>query len=99
MTASAALSTVDFARMSRAAIERVAWIRTRRGWSGRRDSNPRRPAWKAGAPPTELLPHRFGRPSLEGPKPMTVRADDIALGYLLQDARVPCPPNQLSDRG
>jgi hypothetical protein len=27
-------------------------------WSGRRDSNPRRPAWKAGAPPTELLPHR-----------------------------------------
>src|SRR6478609_7288516 len=27
------------------------------GWSGRRDSNPRRPAWKAGTLPTELLPH------------------------------------------
>ena len=25
-------------------------------WSGRRDSNPRRPAWKARALPTELLP-------------------------------------------
>jgi hypothetical protein len=25
-------------------------------WSGRRDSNPRRPAWKAGTLPTELLP-------------------------------------------
>ncbi len=28
----------------------------RRNWSGRRDSNPRHPAWKASAPPTELLP-------------------------------------------
>src|SRR5260221_12713177 len=27
--------------------------------SGRRVSNPRRPAWKAGALPTELLPHLF----------------------------------------
>ena len=26
-------------------------------WSGRRDSNPRHPAWKASALPTELLPH------------------------------------------
>src|ERR671933_980047 len=26
--------------------------------SGRRDSNPRPPAWKAGTLPTELLPHR-----------------------------------------
>ena len=26
------------------------------GWSGRRDSNPRRPAWKAGALPAELHP-------------------------------------------
>ena len=25
--------------------------------SGRRDSNPRQPAWKAGTLPTELLPH------------------------------------------
>ena len=25
-------------------------------WSGRRDSNPRHPAWKASALPTELLP-------------------------------------------
>ncbi len=25
-------------------------------WSGRRDSNPRQPAWKAGTLPTELLP-------------------------------------------
>ena len=32
-------------------------------WSGRRDSNPRHPAWKAGALPAELLPRvlrRFG---------------------------------------
>ncbi len=28
-----------------------------RNWSGRRDSNPRHPAWKASALPTELLPH------------------------------------------
>ena len=28
-------------------------------WSGRRDSNPRQPAWKAGTLPTELLPHYF----------------------------------------
>ena len=26
-------------------------------WSGRRDSNPRQPAWKAGTLSTELLPH------------------------------------------
>ena len=26
-------------------------------WSGRRDSNPRQPAWKAGTLPAELLPH------------------------------------------
>src|SRR3989440_7490757 len=26
-------------------------------WSGRRGSNPRQPAWKAGTLPTELLPH------------------------------------------
>src|SRR5262249_1869836 len=28
-------------------------------WSGRRDSNPRQPAWKAGALPTELHPQSF----------------------------------------
>ena len=28
-------------------------------WSGRRDSNPRQPAWKAGTLPTELLPHSY----------------------------------------
>ena len=27
-------------------------------WSGRRDSNPRHPAWKASALPTELLPRQ-----------------------------------------
>ena len=32
-----------------------------RVWSGRRDSNPRHPAWKAGTLPTELHPHRHGR--------------------------------------
>lgn len=26
-------------------------------WSGRRDSNPQQPAWKAGTLPIELLPH------------------------------------------
>ena len=26
-------------------------------WSGRRDSNPRQPAWKAGTLATELRPH------------------------------------------
>jgi hypothetical protein len=30
-------------------------------WSGRRDSNPRRPAWKAGTLPTELLPQAGAR--------------------------------------
>ena len=58
----------------------------RRVWSGRRDSNPRHTAWKAVTLPTELLPHRIGRPSPEGSEPMTVRADGIALGDLLQDA-------------
>ena len=28
-------------------------------WSGKRDSNPRQPAWKAGALPTELFPLNF----------------------------------------
>ncbi len=32
--------------------ERQMWAK-----SGRRDSNPRQPAWKAGTLPTELLPH------------------------------------------
>ena len=32
----------------------------RGGWSGRRDSNPRQPAWKAGTLPAELLPHGRG---------------------------------------
>jgi hypothetical protein len=58
----------------------------RRVWSGRRDSNPRHTAWKAVTLPTELLPHRIGRPSPEGSEPMTVRADGIALGDLLQEA-------------
>src|SRR5215469_3317384 len=34
----------------------VAQTRMKSAWSGRRDSNPRRPAWKAGTLPTELLP-------------------------------------------
>ncbi len=28
-------------------------------WSGRRDSNPRQPAWKAGTLATELRPHKW----------------------------------------
>ena len=28
-------------------------------WSGRRDSNPRQPAWKAGTLATELRPHKL----------------------------------------
>ena len=35
-------------------------------WSGRRDSNPRQPAWKAGTLPTELLPqfHSYFSPKI-----------------------------------
>src|SRR3954468_6454880 len=32
------------------------------GWSGRRASNPRQPAWKAGALPAELHPHASRSP-------------------------------------
>jgi hypothetical protein len=57
------------------------------GWSGRRDSNPRHSAWKADAPPTELLPHATIRhPPVERSKPMAVRADNIALGHFGQDS-------------
>ncbi len=35
-------------------------------WSGRRDSNPRHPAWKAGALPAELHPRRPPRSSRPG---------------------------------
>ena len=38
-------------------------------WSGRRDSNPRQPAWQAGALPTELLPREA--PYLLGPCPVS----------------------------
>ena len=31
-----------------------------RKWSGRRDSNPQQPAWKAGTLAIELLPHKDG---------------------------------------
>ena len=33
-------------------------------WSGKRDSNPRRSAWKADALPTELFPHTLFRPPI-----------------------------------
>ncbi len=50
--------------------------------SGRRDSNPRQPAWKAGTLPPELLPHTLpfgsGRADLNrrphGPKPCALAA-------------------------
>ena len=43
----------------------------RPNWSGRRDSNPRRPAWKAGALPAELRPPRSRSPAhrLRGSRP------------------------------
>src|SRR5512141_589886 len=43
------------------------------GWSGRRDSNSRHPAWKAGALPAELHPH-LNRPT--GPPRPACRASD-----------------------
>gem|GEM_PF-390992 len=39
------------------------------GWSGRRDSNSRHPAWKAGALPTELLPLRSSQAAPSGISP------------------------------
>ena len=44
-------------RRSRGAGRDRRWRSVRRGWSGRRGSNPRHAAWKAAALPTELLPH------------------------------------------
>src|SRR4051794_38705957 len=42
------------------------------GKSGRRDSNPRQPAWKAGTLPTELLPHIVDQPvGVRGLEPRT----------------------------
>src|SRR4029077_7513891 len=41
---------------------RVRETRHRNDWSGRRDSNPRQPAWEAGTLPTELLPLGSLRP-------------------------------------
>ena len=35
-------------------------IKSGEKWSGRRDSNARHPAWKAGTLPTELRPQYFG---------------------------------------
>lgn len=63
-------------------------------WSGRRDSNPRQPAWKAGTLPTELLP--LG--GLHRPQAMAVRADDIALCDLGQDCVGRCSPDHATDR-
>ena len=40
----------------------------RSGWSGRRDSNPRHPAWKAGALPAELRPPRSPFPVTCSPR-------------------------------
>ena len=60
----------------------------KRGWSGRRDSNPRHPAWKASALPTELLP--LGGTRLASPEcaiAVAVRAHDIALGHLRLESR------------
>ena len=69
-----------------------------RVWSGRRDSNPRHPAWKASAPPTELLPlAESRRASCERPDAVAVRADDIALGCLGQDVRRSRPADQSRD--
>ena len=50
-------------------------------WSGRRDSNPRHPTWKDGAPPTELLPLEWMASSI-GSHPVTVRANHVALSGL-----------------
>ena len=73
--------------------------RRQRNWSGRRDSNPRHAAWKAAAPPTELLPRRLIRHSpVERSKPMAVRADDIALRDFGQDARRARTPDHPRDR-
>ncbi len=71
----------------------------RRNWSGRRDSNPRHAAWKAAAPPTELLPRLVTcQPSVERTEPMAVRADDIAFGDLGQDSLNASATNHASDR-
>ncbi len=51
------LLTITLPGCRQAASDRPAKRRCKE-WSGRRDSNPRQPAWKAGTLPTELLPHR-----------------------------------------
>ena len=85
----------------RGTAERTArrFAAERGDWSGRRDSNPRHPAWKAGAPPTELLP--LGGTRLASPVraiAMTVRAHDIALGHFSHDARGPRAADHAADR-
>lgn len=67
-------------------MARVRVSASRRSWSGRRDSNPRQPTWKAGTL-NQLSYARSGcllLASFERSKPVAVRADDIALGGLGQ---------------
>ena len=60
---------------SRSDHERLMWIDQRRddfactAQSGQRGSNPRQPAWKAGALPTELHPHALSAISTDCTKP------------------------------
>ena len=56
-----------------------------RGWSGRRDSNPRHRVWKTRTLPAELLPPGcLPSKHARGPFAMAVRADDIAQSNLGQ---------------
>jgi hypothetical protein len=68
-------------------------------WSGRRDSNPRHPAWKAGAPPTELLPLDCTFAPFNRSRAMAVRTHDIALGDLDQDTRISGTPDHRRNIG
>ena len=54
-----------------------------RGWSGRRDSNPRPLAWKANALPTELLPQKssVGGDGFEPPKSKTADLQSAPFGH------------------
>ena len=54
-----------------------------RGWSGRRDSNPRPLAWKANALPTELLPQKLsvGGDGFEPPKSKTADLQSAPFGH------------------
>src|SRR5690606_7343371 len=53
-----------------------------RGWSGRRDSNPRHTAWKAVALPTELLP----------------RASEAVVGAARFELATPCSQSRCATR-